>query len=294
MAKKLHIFIDSTGDLQKEYRDRYDIDYLPMSVSVDDKQIVASLDYDQGYTLHDFYEIMRNGKRIYTSQVSNPTIEENFRRVLNDGEEILYIACSSALSASVKAAEVIARGLREEFKGQRIVCFDPKISGYAQGEMAIRASEMRSQGKDLDEIVAWLEENMFKFNQFGLVETLKYLKQAGRVSATSAFFGNLLAVKPIIISNRAGENLANVKVKGWKNGVKETARLTVEAGEDIENKIVWIGHADNMEGAELLKEEILKLATPKEIVIGPSGPIIGASAGPGTLITYVYGKEVLI
>ncbi len=291
---KVHIFIDSTGDLPKELREKYDLDYLPMDVSVDDKQIVASLDYDQGYSLHDFYQIMRDGKRIFTSQVSNPVIDKNFRKALDNGEDILYIACSSALSASVKAAEVIAKGLREEYKGRKIVCYDALISGYAQGEMAIRSSEMLKEGKTLEEVVAWLDANKFKFNQFGLVETLKYLKQAGRVSATSAFFGNLLAVKPIIISNRAGENLANVKVKGWKNAVKEQARLTVEAAEDIENKIIWIGHADNEEGAETLKQEILKLGTPKEIFIGPSGPIIGASSGPGTLITYVYGKEVTI
>ena len=291
---KLHIFIDSTGDLQKSFRDQYDIDYLPMDVSVDDKQIVASLDYDQGYSLHDFYEIMRNGKRIYTSQVSNPVIESNFRRVLKEGEDVLYIACSSALSASVKAAEVIAKGLREEFKDRKIVCYDARISGYAQGELAIRASELRKEGKTLEEIVAWLDENRFKYNQFGVVETLKYLKQAGRVSATSAFFGNLLAVKPIIISNKNGENVANAKVKGWKNAIKEVARLTVEVGEDIENKIVWIGHADNPEGAELLKQEILAIAKPKEINIGPIGPIIGASSGPGTVISYVYGKEKAI
>ena len=291
---KLHIFIDSTGDLQKSFRDQYDIDYLPMDVSVDDKQIVASLDYDQGYSLHDFYEIMRNGKRIYTSQVSNPVIENNFRRVLKQGEDILYIACSGALSASVRAAEVIAKGLREEFKDRKIVCYDPCISGYAQGELAIRASQLAKQGKTLEEIVDWLDGNKFKYNQFGVVETLKYLKQAGRVSATSAFFGNLLAVKPIIISNKKGENVANAKVKGWKNAIKEVARLTVEVGEDIENKVVWIGHADNPEGAEFLKQEILAIAKPKEINIGPIGPIIGASSGPGTVISYVYGKEKAI
>ncbi|MBQ9458075.1 MAG: DegV family protein [Bacilli bacterium] len=291
---KIHIFIDSTGDLQKEFRDEFDIDYLPMTVSVDDKQIIASLDYDQGYSLHDFYEIMRNGKRIYTSQVSNPVIEENFRKALVKGEDILYIACSGALSASVRAAEVIATKLRVEYPGRTIICFDPTISGYAQGEMAIRASKMRAEGKSIDEIYQWLDANKWKFNQFGTVESLKYLKQAGRVSAGSAFFGNLLAVKPIIISNRAGENLANIKVKGQKKAWSEVARLTVEAAEDVENKEIWIGHADNLEGAEFVKEEILKLGKPKAIHIGPTGPIIGASSGPGTVITYVYGKEVTI
>ena len=291
---KIHIFIDSTGDLQKEFRDQYDIDYLPMTVSVDDKQIIASLDYDQGYSLHDFYEIMRNGKRIYTSQVSNPVIEENFRKALDQGEDVLYIACSGALSASVRAAEVIAAKLRDEYKDRTIICFDTKISGYAQGEMAIRASEMRKAGKSVKEIHEWLDANKWKWNQYATVESLKYLKQAGRVSASSAFFGNLLAVKPIIISNRAGENLATVKVKGQKKAWVEIARLIVEAAEDVENKEIWIGHADNMEAAEFIKAEILKIANPKAIHIGPTGPIIGASSGPGTIITYVYGKEVTI
>ena len=288
------VFIDSTGDLTKELRTKYDIDYFPMTVSIDDRQIVASLDYDQGLTIKDFYDVMRNGKRVFTSQVPNPVFEEGFERVLSQGNDILYIACSGKLSASVRAAEVIAKKFRAKYPDRRIEVIDALISGFGQGEMAIRASMLLREGKTLDEVVAWIEENKLKFNQFGVVETLKYLKQAGRVSASSAFFGNLFAVKPIIISTRNGENLAAYKVKGQKAAWKEAARLTVEAAEDIENKTVYVSHADNLEGAEYLKEEILKLAKPKEVFVADLGPIIGASVGPGTVISYVFGKEVTI
>ena len=179
------IFIDSTGDLPKDLRDEYDIDYCPMIVTVDEKEIVASLDYDQGYTLKQFYDVMREGRRIFTSQVPDQVFVEKFTAALEAGEDILYIACSSKLSASVLAGEKVAQKLREEYPNRKIVVFDSKIACYGQGEMAICASKFRKEGKSLDEVVAWLNANIFKFNQFATVDSLTYLKRAGRVSKTS-------------------------------------------------------------------------------------------------------------
>ena len=289
---KIKIFIDSTGDLPKDLRDKYDIDYCPMVVTVDDKEVIASLDYDQGYTLKQFYDVMREGRRIFTSQVPDHVFVEKFTAALKDGFDILYIGCSSKLSASVLAGEKVAMGLRKDFPNNRIVVFDSKISCYGQGEMAIIASKMREEGKTLDEIEAWLSLNIFRFNQFATVDSLLYLKRAGRVSATSAFFGNIFGVKPILISDRLGQNLAIEKVKGTKQSLLYLANAAVEAGEDLTGKTIFIGHADAIKAAEFVRDEILKLAPSVNIYIGPIGPIVGASTGPGTIGVYVFGKEV--
>ena len=289
---KIKIFIDSTGDLPKDLRDKYDIDYCPMVVTVDDKEVIASLDYDQGYTLKQFYDVMREGRRIFTSQVPDHVFVEKFTAALKDGFDILYIGCSSKLSASVLAGEKVAMGLRKDFPNNRIVVFDSKISCYGQGEMAIIASKMREEGKTLDEIEAWLSLNIFRFNQFATVDSLLYLKRAGRVSATSAFFGNIFGVKPILISDRLGQNLAIEKIKGTKQSLLYLANAAVEAGEDLTGKTIFIGHADAIKAAEFVRDEILKLAPSVNIYIGPIGPIVGASTGPGTIGVYVFGKEV--
>ncbi|MCR5349198.1 MAG: DegV family protein [Bacilli bacterium] len=291
---KFKIFIDSTGDLPKELRDEYDIDYCPMVVTVDEKEVVASLDYDQGYSLKAFYDVMRQGRRIFTSQVPDHVFVEKFTEALDKGEDVLYIGCSSALSASVLAAEKVAVTLREEFPKRKLVVFDSKIACLGQGLMAVFASRLRKEGKSLDEVVAWLEENMFKFNQFATVESLSYLKRAGRVSATSAFFGNIFGVKPILISDRKGQNLAVEKVKGTKPSLLYLAKAIVEAAEDTEGKDIFIGHADNLAGAEFVQSEIAKLAPKAKTYIGPIGPIVGASTGPGTIGVFVFGKEVTL
>lgn len=288
----IKILIDSTGDLPKELREQFDIDYCPMIVRVHDEDVVASLDYDQGYTLKQFYDVMRGGERIFTSQVPDHVFLNKFESALQSGYDVLYIGCSSRLSASVKAAEKVAQPLREKYPSQKLIVFDSLISCYGQGEMAIKASQMRKDGKSVDEIHAWLDENKFRFNQFATVATLTYLKQAGRVKASKAFFGNIFGVKPILISDRKGNNNAIDKAKGTKNSLLYVAKAIVEAGEDLTGKTIYIGHADDLEAAEFVQAEIKRLAPGVATYIGPIGPIVGASTGPGTIGCYVFGKEV--
>lgn len=292
--RKFAILIDSTGELNKEFREKYDIDYCPMQINFEGKEYIASLDYDSGYTAHELYEKMRGGMRVRTSQVLNSTFDTKFRAALEKGEDVLYIACSSGLSASVGAASILSKDLEKEYKGSKIVCFDSLISGYAQASMAIKASEMRKEGKSLDEVVAWLTANRLRFNQFATTDNLTYLAKAGRVKASKAFFGNLFGVKPIIISDIVGQNYAFKKEKGRKASLMEVARLTVEAADDIEHQVIYIGHCDDEEAAKFVKEEILKLAKPLDFYIGPIGPIVGASCGPGMIAAYCFGKEVTI
>lgn len=290
---KLAILIDSTGDLNQELRQKHEIDdYCAMHISYDDKEIVASLDWDAGVTPEELYQVLREGRRIYTSAVTVQEYEEKFTKYLEQGRDVLYIACSSGLSASVNVANQVAERLNAKYNGCKVVCVDSLISGYAQGAMAIKARELANEGKGVDEIAEIMNATRLKYNQVASCETLKYLKMAGRVTATSAFFGNLFGVKPILISDAVGHNYASKKVKGRLPSIKEVAHMVAELGEDLENQTVYIGHVVDPQGAEMLKEEILKVCKPREIQIGLIGPILGGSVGPGTVSAYFFGKEV--
>ncbi len=293
MKSNFAILIDSTGDLSRDLREKYDIDYIRFTVSIEGgSSIIASLDYDQGLSHHDFYQVMRDGKRIYTAQVTEQECVERYTQFLKEGKDVLYIACSSGLSASVGVAQKVAERLMGEYPGRKIVAFDSLISGYAQGTMAIKASEMREEGKTLDEVVAFLTENRQRFNQFASVKDLTALKKAGRVTASSAFFGNIFSVKPILISDIKGHNFAIEKVKGRKASLVHIADMAVDACLDPEHETFYIANADCEEEANISKEEILRRLPNAKIVCGNIGPIIGASTGPGTVSVYVYGKEV--
>lgn len=284
------VITDSTSDLSNELREKYSIDYCQMEFSLGEKNFRASLDWED-ISPKEFYDSMRSGKRYKTVQVTVKTFDEKFREHLSKGEDILYIACSSGLSGSVKTAQVISQELRSDFPDRKIVCIDSLISGLGQGSMAIKAAQMRDEGKSLDETATWIEDNKLFFNQYGTVENLDYLKAAGRVTASSAFFGNLFSVKPILISDLEGHNLAVKKVKGRKSSLYELAAMTAQYITDPLSQTIYIGHADDEEAANVVSEKIKELIPGASTSLYVIGPIVGASVGPGTIIVFYSGRH---
>ncbi len=290
--KEFVIFGDSTCDLNTELREKYDIQYVAMNFSVDDKEYVASLDWDSVRT-KEHYDLMRNGKRVFTTQVPKTPCYEAFKEVIESGKAVLYISCSSALSASINTARVVADELRAEFSDAEIYCVDSLISSLGQGHLLIEASRKRAEGLSAEETAKYIESIRLRVNQFATVDSMEYLRRAGRVKASKAFFGNLFGVKPIIISDIKGNNYAYKKVKGTAAARAAIAESTVAAANGVYDTL-YIAHADCEDAALLLRDEIAKLADFKEVIIGYIGPIVGASVGPGTYGAYLLGEEVTI
>lgn len=286
--KKYVIVTDSCGDLSKELRERYNVDYVPMHFSFDDKDYVADLDWGT-FSPREYYDIMRNGTRIFTSQVNAQQYVEAFEKYINEGYDILSLSCSSGLSASVKASYAARETLLEKYPDAKIICVDTYISCGGLALLCIKASMLREEGKSIDEVAAWVEENKLCFRQEGTVEKLIYLKQSGRISAASAFFGGLLNIKPIIISDVKGRNVSVEKVKGRAVSIKRVSERCAE--NYVANGLpIFISHADCIEDAEALKAEVAALIPEAEIMIGYVGPIVGASVGPGMMGLYYFGK----
>lgn len=290
--KEFVIFGDSTCDLDLATRTEFDIDYIPMSYIVDEKEYPASLDWES-HSVKEFYDLMREGKRVYTAQIIPNVCREKFLAAIEAGKDVLYIACSSALSSSYQSACVIARELEEANPGAKICCVDSLISTLGQGHLLLEASRQRKAGKSAEETAAYIESIRLNVNMIGYPGSLDYLRRAGRVKASSAFFGNLFGVKPIIISDRKGNNYALKKVKGTANARNAVAELAVEAVTEASDTL-YIVHADCPEEAEAIKNAILSRHSFKEIRTGIIGPIVGASVGPGMVGAFVFGKEVTI
>ena len=287
---KMKILLDSTCDLDLDLLKRFDLDYIKMGVTMDDKEYSASLSWEE-YTPKEFYDFMRSGKRCFTNQVKESAFEEAFNKFLDEGYDILYIGCSSGLSGSVGLGRLVADRILKARGNGKIAIVDPLCSGMAQGLMGIRAAELRDEGKGVDEIAEILTAERFNYHQWCTVGTLTYLMKAGRVKASSAFFGNLFGVKPIIVSDRNGYNTAIKKIRGRKAAIDEIIESAVNNVVDPENHYLAISHADDLETALAVKKAIESKIHCKGIFITALGPILGASCGPETIIISNYGTE---
>lgn len=290
--RQVQIITDSCSDLNGELLEKYGIDYAQMRTVYQGKETPASLLWENA-SPKEFYGIMRAGERITTTQVPVGEFRTVFGRHLEAGKDIVYIACSSKQSGSVNTAGVVAKELQEKYPDAEIYCIDSLNACMGEGILAVEAAKLQAQGLSAKEIYERVMALRNRVNQYITVHTLEYLRKAGRVTAASSFFGNLMGVKPILISDANGVQTPICKVKGRRNSFAEIIKRANETGEGLAEQTVYIVQADCNE--EELQEFVGMVETQlphKDIVVLPIGPIIGASIGPDAIGLFVFGKEV--
>ncbi len=288
------IVTDSGSDLEKSLREQFGVEYFPMRCIINEEDYEADLDWGH-ISAYDFYQMMRDGARVRSAQVNVSVFKEGFKKILDEGKDILYVATSSKISASVNAGMVAKEELLKEYPDSKIIVIDALRACYALGILVIRASELKAEGKTIEETAAWIEENKLTVNMEGTVENLKYLRQAGRVTAASSFFAGLLNIKPVIIADALGRNFAVEKVKGRRASLNRLAERVAESFVDVPYQRLFISHADCLEDAETLKQMIFeKLGKTLDVHIGYVGSAVGTAVGPGMISAHFFGKKVTL
>lgn len=290
--RKVKIITDSCADLTGEQLEKYDIDYVKMSTVEDGKEAPALLTWSKDEA-HKLYDTIRGGKRILTTQVSVEEFNRVFEKYLKEGYDIVYIACAVKQSGSVNTGHVTAGKLLQNYPDAQIYCIDSLNASMGEGVLAIEAAKMAKEGLDAESINAHILEIRKNVLEFLTVHTLDHLKKAGRVSGSSAFFGNLMGVKPIIISDVNGAQAAYKKVKGRENSLHEIVSLLKENITEPENQTVYVIHADcNQAEVDELVKTVKEEIKCKDVEASYIGPIVGASVGPDAIGVIAFGKKV--
>lgn len=291
--KSFQVITDSTSDVELSYRNEYGLDYVQMVFNIAGREYPASLDWEE-LSASDYYNLMRNGNRATTGLVNAAEFSNKFEKYLSKGLDVLYISCSSRLSGSLNNAKIVAAELMDKYPNNKVICFDSLRSNYSQGMMALDAAMLANNGKSIDEAVRELSIHRLKYQTYATVDSLEWLRKAGRVKASSAFFGNLFGVKPIIVGDAAGNNYAFKKIRGRKQSLEALAKIVDERIINRNEATVFIEHADCLDDALFLKNLIIEKVNPKKINISNVGPIIGATVGPNSITVNFYGEKVTI
>lgn len=290
--RRVQILTDSCSDLPGDLLEKYGIDYAKMMTVYNEKETPAELTWTREEA-HALYEIMRGGSRVLTTQVPPDEFVRVFEKHLSDGKDIVYVGCSLKQSGSVNTGANVAKKVLEKYEGAKIICIDSKNASIGEGMLAIEAAKMARDGLGADEIADRIVKMRKDVNEYVTVHSLKALHRSGRVKGPAAFFGNLLGVKPIIISDVDGEQAAFKKVKGRRASFEEIATLLGDSIVAPEEQTVYIVHADCTDEEVSELTDIVKRTVPcKDICVGLIGPIIGASIGPDAVGVFAFGKTV--
>ena len=284
------LMTDSDSDMPYSLKVQYDIPIVEMPYTLEGKEYFDDL----GQTIDHktYYAKMRAGAVPTTSALNETSYLEIFEPIFSAGQDILFVAFSTKMSATHQAMKSAADKLLKQYPERRFRMVDTLSISAPQTVLVLKAHEMYAAGKSMDEVGDWVEANRFRAQAWVTVDDLKYLKRGGRIKPVAATLGTMLDLKPIIIENKAGLMESVDKVRGRRKALAYIVDKTVENLEDPAEACPFILHADAADEAQKLKEMLLeRVPALKDIRIENVGPVIGAHCGPGTVAISFFGKE---
>lgn len=283
----------STADLTKEYFDKRGIRYVCFHYEL------GGTDYldDLGQTMPpaELYRRMLAGEDVKTSQVSIGEYANFFRKIFDEGKDILHLTLSSGISGSYNSACIAAEQVREEYPNRKIYVVDSLAASSGYGLLVDTLADRRDAGESIDELYAWVCENKKKLQHWFFTSDLTFFIRGGRVSKAAGFFGGMLGICPLLNVDYEGHLTAREKVRTKKKVIQ---RIVQKMEENAEGGLAYSGkcyicQSECMDDAKavamLVESRFLNLNGKVEIY--PIGATIGSHTGPGTVALFFWGKE---
>lgn len=283
------IVTDSSADLAPKQVEEYGLEVIPLTLTLEGKDYK---NYPDGREIgfQEFYNILRGGKMSITSQVNTEAFKEYFEELLKKGD-ILYLGFSSGLSGTVNSGRIAAEELKEKYPDKKIIVVDTLAASLGQGLLVDYACRMQREGKTIEEVAKWVEDNKLRLAHWFTVDDLNHLKRGGRVSGAAAFFGTMLNIKPVLHVDDEGHLIPMEKVRGRNASLDALVDHMVKTGENLEEQVIFISHGDCLKDAEYVAEQARKRCHVKDVKINYVGPVIGSHSGPGTMALFFLAKN---
>jgi len=238
-----------------------------------------------------FYDKMRAGAAPVTSLLPMDAYFEYFEPILQKSD-LLFIAFSSQLSATIQNIYAVREELLKKYPGRKFMVVDTMSISAPELLLILGAHKLYREGKPMEEVAEWVEDNKMRAQAWVTVDDLKYLKRGGRISGAAAFFGTMLSLKPIVVMGKNGKIAPAEKVQGRQKALRLIAERTAQNIENPADQTLIIMHADVPEDAKR-PEDLIRQRIPdlKDIMTIFVGPVIGTHCGPGTVASCFMGKE---
>lgn len=273
---KIAVVTDSNSGITQAEGEKLGIFVIPMPFMIDGE----TYEEDISLTQEEFYGRLKEDAAISTSQPSPETVMNLWDRILGEYDGIVHIPMSSGLSSSCETALSLA----QDYEGRVHVVDNQRIS-ITQRQSVLDALEMAKRGMGAKEIVDVLMAEKLEASIYITVDTLKYLKKGGRVTAAGAALGTVLNIKPVL--QIQGDKLdAFAKVRGFKAAKKKMLDAIEKdinvrfAGKKVHLQAAYTCSAEE---AEEWKKEIMERFPGYEVHMDPLSLSVSCHIGPGSM-----------
>ena len=281
--RPIKIVADSTADLPKELLEKYDIEVIPLSVTLGENT------YKDGQEIcaQDIYNFYNEKKELpKTSAVSVLDYTEIFTPWVEKGYDIIHFCISSTMSSCYQNACIAAVELGHVWS------IDSANLSSGIGLLVLLAAELAAKGESAEVITRDIAEAKTRIDASFILNQLEFLHKGGRCSSVAALGANLLKLKPCI-EVVDGSMKVGKKYRGaYEKCALEYVRDRLLDNDNVDTKRIFITWAGVDE--KLIKEihkEVKKCHKFDEIIINEAGSTITGHCGPGTFGVLYFRKE---
>jgi hypothetical protein len=272
--RPLSIVTDSACDLPDEIIRAHGIRVVPLMVVFGDEALRDRVDIDADR----FVERLRDGERPTTSQPPPKAFIDAFSAAAEDGETVLAVILSSALSGTFASAEAAAKRM----DGTRVVLVDSLGASMTLGLLVLRAAELAELGREVHALADELRRIREQSGILFTVDVFDNLLASGRVGRGQVMIAGLLDIRPILALGPAGTVEPIAKVRGRANvPARMLATLRDRIPADARDLRFGVVHVGCEEKAESFAADLRRSFGEREIIITPASPVLATHLGPG-------------
>jgi DegV family protein with EDD domain len=276
MHEKIAVLTDSCSDVPRQYRDRYKMYVVPLTI------IYKDAEYRDGIDIQPEDVFARFATEVPSTSLPSPsTVAEVFARIKADGyEKVIAVDISSGLSGTFE----LVRSFGPSPEGLETCYIDTKNIGIGSGLSAIRAGELIEEGLPFAEVCRQVEAAALHTKLFFCVSTLEYLVKGGRIGLVSGMVGTILDLKPVISCNEDGIYYTVAKARGRKKSLELALEKAVESAAGAKEYNITVMHGAAKEEADALLAALKKRLPDYRIAIeGQITPALVVHTGPGLI-----------
>ena len=203
----------------------------------------------------------------------------------------MHLGFSSGLSGTYNSVRIAGEELKNKYPDRKIIVIDSLCACLGEGILLYYALKLKEEGKTIEEVAKWGEENKLHVCHFVTVDDLNHLQRGGRVSKTTAILGTMVQIKPVIHVDNQGYLQVIGKERGRKKSLNKIVDMAAKQAEGWENDIVMITHGDCIEDAQYVAELVEEKMGVTNILINNIGTVIGSHTGPGVVAVFSMGQS---
>ena len=146
------------------------------------------------------------------------------------------------------------------------------------GFLVLAAAKAAAEGRSIDEIIPWLEEQGSRTHVCAALDTLEFLRRSGRMNRAMAAVGSWLKMKPLLLMHVG--NATAEKVRTSEAAVKRLVSLLSDL---VPLEQVALVHTHALDRAADLLDRVRHLLPEGEVLSVDITPVFGVHLGPGAI-----------